>query len=126
MIAAHIHIASTPQMRPAKLRRFLGQPDIELHLALHYADCAGSHGMGEILSFCRERLDAYADEPIVPPPLLTGTDLLALGHAPGPEIGRILRWVQDEQLEGRLEDRAAAVQRVRDNFPSADGEPPRG
>jgi poly(A) polymerase len=124
LIAAHIHIASTPRMRPSKLRRFLGQPDIQLHLALHHADCAGSHGMGEILSFCREQLQAYAEEPILPAPLLTGKDLLALGHAPGPEMGRILRWVQDEQLEGRLESRESAVQRVREVFPSADGEPP--
>jgi len=126
VIADHIKIASTPLMRTSKLRRFLGQPDIDLHLALHAADCAGSHGMSDVLTFCRARLEEYAEEPIVPAPLVTGDDLIALGHRQGPQIGRILRWVQDEQLEGRLEDRQEAVRRVRVEFPAPDGEPPRG
>ena len=124
LVGAHIQIASTPQMRPHKLRRFLGQPDIELHLALHAADCDGSHGKREILDFCRERLAAFAGEPIVPPPLLTGRDLIALGYRPGPALGAILRWVQDEQLDGRLNTAEEAVRRVREEHPLPDGEPP--
>ncbi|MDJ0522568.1 MAG: CCA tRNA nucleotidyltransferase [Planctomycetota bacterium] len=120
LIEAHIQIASTPRMRPNRLRRFLAQEDIDLHLALHAADCAASHGGLEILEFCRAQLAAYAEEPILPPPLLGGRDLLALGYQPGPRIGAILRWVQDEQLEGRLHDRDAAVRRVREEYPHAD------
>ncbi len=126
LIEAHIQIASTPHMRPARLRRFLGQPDIDLHLALHEADCDGSHGNHEILDFCRAQLAAYAEEPILPPPLLTGRDLLALGHVPGPALGAILRWVQERQLEGELEDREDAVRRVREAFPLPDPMEPRG
>ena len=43
-------------------------------------------------------------------------------------MGKILRWVQDEQLEGRLGDKDTAVRRVREEFPTtagdAPGEPP--
>ena len=126
LIRRHIHIASTPQMKASKLKRFLAQDDIELHLALHEADCRGSHGLSEIQVFLRTQLDAFANEPLVPPPLLNGRDLIDLGYATGPAMGRILRWVQDEQLEGRLTSREEAVQRVRAEFPTADGEPPRG
>ncbi|MDF1702589.1 MAG: CCA tRNA nucleotidyltransferase [Planctomycetota bacterium] len=124
LIRAHIMIASTPKMRTSKLRRFLAQDDIELHLALHAADCAASHGFEDILLFLRERLAAYANEPVLPPPLLKGKDLIDLGYPAGPAMGTILRWVQDEQLEGRLADRDAAVRRVRVEFPNPDGEQP--
>ena len=36
-------------------------------------------------------------------------DLIALGCAPGPALGRLLRELEDAQLEGRLADREAAL-----------------
>ncbi|MDA1195624.1 MAG: CCA tRNA nucleotidyltransferase [Planctomycetota bacterium] len=124
LIRAHIQIAATPQMRPSRLRRFLGQEDIELHLALHAADCGASHGGRDILDFLRAALTALADEPAIPPPLITGHDLIAAGYRPGRELGAILSWVQDEQLEGRLDSADAAVRRVREQFPIPSGERP--
>ncbi len=120
LIGNHMKIAAVPNMRKAKMRRFLGQDDIDLHLALHAADCGASHGGSEILDFCRSKLAEYADEPVIPPPLLTGKDLLALGYEQGPRFGTILRWVVDEQLEGRLDDRESAVRRVQEEFPTHD------
>ena len=117
LIGNHMKIAAVPKMRTAKMRRFLGQEDIELHLALHAADCGASHGGSEILTYCRARLNEFADAPVIPPPLVTGKDLLALGYKPGPRMGRILRWVQDEQLEGRLTEVQDAVRRVQEEFP---------
>ena len=40
------------------------------------------------------------------------------------DLGRILAWVQDEQLEGRLVDRDGAVRAVRDRYPVPNQEPP--
>ena len=57
-------------------------------------------------------------------PLVTGADLIASGYAPGPRMGEMLRWIQDEQLEGRVTTRDEAVRRVRERFPPADGEQP--
>ncbi len=124
LIRAHIQIAFTPQMRKAKLRRFLARDDIDLHIALHQADCAASHGFSDVLAFLRAQRAAFENEPAVPPPLLTGRDLIGLGYPTGPSMGRILRWVQDEQLEGRLDDTAAAVRRVREEFPIGPGDDP--
>ncbi|MEX1023846.1 MAG: hypothetical protein WD226_02110 [Planctomycetota bacterium] len=39
-----------------------------------------------------------------PEPLLEARDLLELGVAPGPEVGRLLRGLVDAQLEGRVQD----------------------
>jgi len=35
-----------------------------------------------------------------PAPLLKGRDVVALGVAPGPEVGRIVREVYERQLDG--------------------------
>ena len=126
LVREHMRIAATPRMRPAKLRRFLGSPDIELHLGLHQADCGASHGATDVLEFCRTELGRYADEPVVPPPLLTGKDLIAMGYPPGPQMGEMLRWVQDEQLEGRLADREGAAREVQRRFPVPEQEAPDG
>ena len=43
-----------------------------------------------------------------PPRLLSGNALLALGVEPGPQIGRMLEKLEDEQLEGRIRQRDEA------------------
>ena len=72
--------------------------------------------MLDLHEFCQEALRAAGDEegdPLRPPPLLSGRDLVSLGLRPGPAFGEILRWVEDEQLEGRLPDRDSALEAVR-------------
>jgi len=117
LVASHMRFPNLPQMREARLRRFLGDEDFGLHLSLHEADCLASHGDLSLAAFCRERLASYADEPVLPEPLLAGRDLLALGYAPGPLLGTILRAVRDLQLDGVLTTHAEAVRRVRRDYP---------
>ena len=50
-------------------------------------------------------------------PLVTGDDLIAAGHLPGPKFREILAAVEDAQLEGRLPSRDAALEFVRREFP---------
>jgi poly(A) polymerase len=121
LVGAHMQFPSLPQMRQAKLRRFLAQPDVELHMALHAADCGASHGDLSLLDFTRARLTELGQERKLPPPLLTGADLISLGYAPGPSMGEILGYVRDQQLDGALSDKDEAVRRVRERWPT----PPR-
>jgi poly(A) polymerase len=117
LVGAHMTFPNLPKMRPGKLRRFLAQPDVELHLALHAADSGASHGDLSLLDFTRARLAELGEERALPPPLLTGADLLSEGYAPGPRMGEILRWVRDQQLDGALAERDEAVRRVRERWP---------
>ena len=55
--------------------------------------------------------------PTAYPPLVTGDDLIAAGHKPGPRFREILDAVEDAQLEGRLPSRHAALEFVRREFP---------
>jgi tRNA nucleotidyltransferase/poly(A) polymerase len=48
--------------------------------------------------------------------LLTGGDLLAMGYEPGPLLGEILDALEEAQLEGSLETRAAAEEFVRSRY----------
>jgi poly(A) polymerase len=122
LVAKHMVFPNLPKMRPGRLRQFLGNPELPLHLALHRADCGASHGDTSLAAFCEERLAAYTSEPVLPPPLLRGTDLIAAGYRPGPRMGEILAWVRERQLDGDLASPEDAVRRVREAFPPDDPE----
>lgn len=87
----HIRFAALPLMRPARAERWLREPDFPLHLAFHRADCLGSHGKLEIHEFA-ERL--LRELPPLRKPLVHGKDVLALGIASGPQVGKLLALVQ--------------------------------
>jgi poly(A) polymerase len=44
-----------------------------------------------------------------PQPLITGDDLTAAGLQPGPAFKKVLDYVYDEQLEGRLTEKTSAM-----------------
>jgi poly(A) polymerase len=117
LVARHMVFPNLPKMRPNRLRQFLGDEDFPLHLALHRADCGASHGDLSLAAFCEERLAAYRTEPILPPPLVTGHDLIARGYVPGPRLGRVLEWLRERQLDGEVSDADEAVRRVLTEFP---------
>jgi poly(A) polymerase len=50
----------------------------------------------------------FANQPLIPPPLLTGDDLIGLGWKPGKKFAEILRVIQTLQLEGTLNTREEA------------------
>lgn len=62
----------------------------------------------------RERARALAVADSAPEPLLRGRDLLALGLAPGPRIGRILDACFEAQLAGRVGTREEALALARE------------
>jgi poly(A) polymerase len=123
LVGTHMTFPNLPKMRPNRLRRFLGNPELPLHLALHRADCGASHGDLSLARFCEERRAEYRDEPVLPPPLVTGRDLIAAGYAPGPAMGRMLAWILDRQLDGEVGSKDEAVRRVLSEFPPAKERP---
>jgi tRNA nucleotidyltransferase/poly(A) polymerase len=51
-----------------------------------------------------------------PPRLLTGNDLIELGYAPGKNMGRILKILENEQLEGKIKTKDDALIFVKENW----------
>jgi poly(A) polymerase len=97
----------------------MAHPTFDDQMALHRVDCLGCHGMLDNYEFLQARQQEFANEPVIPPPLLTGHDLMAAGYARGPEIGRLLTLVQDQQLEGTLTSKEAALEWLREEAPPA-------
>ncbi len=95
-----MRISSARQMRPAKLRRLLGSPTFDLELELHRLDCLSSHAQLDVYDFLTAQKAEYAAEPILPAPIVTGRDLIACGHTPGPAFSSMLKAAYDRQLEG--------------------------
>jgi poly(A) polymerase len=121
MVRQHMVFKDVPNMRVAKLKRFMARPTFEEELELHRVDCAGSHGMMDNYEFLLQKREEFANEPIIPPPLIRGDDLIALGMKPGPKFGEILEAVETRQLEGALKDRQQALDWVKQEY-SSDGE----
>lgn len=116
MVGNHMRMAEAPRMRPAKLRRLLSAPTIEDELILHKLDCSSSHHDLSILEFLTAARARFAAEPILPPPMVSGKDLIAAGLTPGPRFTPILRALHDLQLEG-LTDKAQLLARLPDIQP---------
>ncbi|MGB8340724.1 MAG: CCA tRNA nucleotidyltransferase [Chthoniobacterales bacterium] len=109
----HMVFKDVPNMRVARLKRFMARPHFADELELHRVDCLGSHGMLDNYEFLKKKSEEFANEPIIPPPLVRGDDLIALGMKPGPQFGEILEAIETRQLEGTLRDREEALAWVR-------------
>jgi putative nucleotidyltransferase with HDIG domain len=86
-VRQHMVFKDVPNMRIAKLKRFMARPTFGDELELHRVDCASSHGMLDNYEFLTRKREEFANEPIIPPPLVRGDDLIALGMKPGPRFG---------------------------------------
>ncbi len=111
-IQRHMDFINVQRMNKSTLRRFISAPTIENDLALHRADILGSMGKPENVDYIRAKMEEFqsGDGSALPPPLISGNDLIAMGLAPGPVIGKVLRKVQDAQLEGEISDREEALE----------------
>ena len=109
MVARHMQFMAVQQMRKAKVKRFMAAPTFPLEMELHRVDCASSNGFTDNYDFLQAKAAEFASEPLIPPPLVSGRDLIQLGLAPGPGFKDLLEAIQSEQLEGRLSEREAAL-----------------
>jgi poly(A) polymerase len=116
LVHCHMFFMNVQEMRPNRLKRFLGMSDFELHLELHRLDCLGSHGFLDNYEFCKNRLSEMADEELHPPRLINGNDLIAMGFSPGPLFSEILHAVEDAQLDGEIFTSDEALMLVRERW----------
>jgi poly(A) polymerase len=116
LVQNHMKFADTPKMKESTLKRFMRLPQFDEHLALHRLDCLSSHADLSLYDFVRQKQAETPPEEIRPEPLINGNDLIALGYQPGPLFREILSAVEDQQLEGKLASREAALEFVKSNF----------
>ena len=115
MVANHMTFKDVQNMRQSKLKRFMSRSTFNDEIELHRVDCLGSWGGLDNYDFLNKKMIEFANEPIIPQPLLTGKDLIELGWSPGPDLGQTLNSVQDLQLEGKLNSKDEALDWVKSN-----------
>ena len=118
LVENHMRFGHVSRMKESTLKRFLRMPAFDEHLALHRADSLASHRNLNTYEFLQKKCAEIPPEKMRPQPLVTGDDLIAAGHAPGPKFREILNAVEDAQLEGRLLSRDAALEFLRREYPA--------
>lgn len=109
-VTVHMKFKDVKKMRTATLKRFLARENFPDELELHRVDCLGSNGRLDNYDFVQEKAAEFAEEPLIPPPFLTGKDLIDKELKPGPDFKEILFEAQTLQLEGQFSTRDDALQ----------------
>lgn len=117
LVHNHLRLVQAPEMRLSTLKRMLREEGFDELLELARIDALASNGDLRYVEFCAQRRAAFAHEEIKPARLLGGDDLRELGYAEGPRMGKILRALEEAQLEGQVRTRAEAERFVVANFP---------
>lgn len=118
LIKDHLKFKDVFNMKKSTLKRFIGMPHFEEHMALHLADCQASHGLTAAYEFIMEKYNEFEDEEIKPVPLITGEELIEMGYKPGPLFSEILNFLEEAQLEGDISTVEEAKKVVLDKYPS--------
>lgn len=118
LVQNHMRFGHVMRMKDSTLKRFMRLSRFDEHLALHRADCLASHGNLGAYEFVQQKRHEIPPETMRPSPLVTGDDLIAAGHVPGPRFREILNAVEDAQLEGRVHSRDQALEFVHREFPA--------
>ncbi|MGE0446254.1 MAG: CCA tRNA nucleotidyltransferase [Vicinamibacterales bacterium] len=96
-------------------RRLAQKVDLELLARVARADCLGRTGNFDCsaMDWFLDRARALGVEHQPPAPLLLGRHVLALGVAPGPRVGKILKQVYERQLDGVITTQEEAIEAAR-------------
>jgi poly(A) polymerase len=103
-------------MSIASLKKFFRLPRFDGHLELERICRTASDAHLEDYDFALKTFRVWTPEEISPAPLITGEDLITMEFPPGPVYKEILSVVEDEQLEGRLTTRDAAIEFVKNRY----------
>jgi tRNA nucleotidyltransferase (CCA-adding enzyme) len=97
------------------IRRLARRVEADLLYRVAKADCLGRTGNFQpvAMEWFIEEVRRLSVERSGPVPLLLGRDLLALGLKPGPQVGRILADIYEQQLDSKVQTREAALELAR-------------
>jgi tRNA nucleotidyltransferase (CCA-adding enzyme) len=114
MVANHLKpgmfCKAQPPVGDGAFRRLAQKVDLELLARVARADCEGRGGGFDCsaMDWFVQRARELGVEHAPPDPFVKGRHLIALGVAPGPALGEVLREVYERQLDGRVADFDAA------------------
>ncbi|MDR4509947.1 MAG: CCA tRNA nucleotidyltransferase [Candidatus Brocadiaceae bacterium] len=113
LVLKHLYFKDAQRMRLSKLKRLFAEDGYQELAELCRIDAMASSGDLSDYLYCQEMSGRLTTEEVKPEPLITGHDLIAMGLKPGPSFKIILTKIEDEQLEGTLATKEAAIERAR-------------
>jgi len=126
LVRHHMRILNLPAgTKEGALKRLVNQMGEETPLlVLHtLADKEASRGIlsvqiDEVVEgHCLRILELFGEKDIVhPPTLINGHDVMALGYSPGPQVGKILNFIRQKQVEGEIKNREEALNLLKEEF----------
>jgi len=120
VVRRHLIHRDAPMMRKSTLRALLAEPSLDDLLLVMRADALAGSGDTTGVDFLERARHEVGTQ--LPPPLVTGRDLISAGIAQGPALGRILEALRTEQLDGTLTTPDEALARARALAESGAGE----
>lgn len=121
LVADHMRVKEAGKMRKSRLRRLVAQPNLHNLMVLGACDSICAHcTVPELeetkfdwVDVINDFTDTLEDCVELPPPLVSGNDLISLGVKPGPIFKTILDKISDMQLEGEVETVEEALEALR-------------
>jgi len=113
LVLKHLYFKDAQKMRLSKLKRLFAEEGYPALAELCRIDALASSGDLSDYHYCQEMFSKLSHEEVKPKPLITGHDLIDMGLKPGPVFKDILTKIEDEQLEGNLNTKEAAIEKVK-------------
>ncbi len=113
LILKHLCFKDAQKMRLNKLKRLFANEGYPELAELCRIDALSSTGDLSDYHFCQEMFSKLSHEEVKPKPFITGYDLIAMGLKPSPVFKDILTKIEDEQLDGNLTTREAAIEEAK-------------
>ncbi len=113
LVLKHLYFKDAQKMRLNKLKRLFANEGYPELAELSRIDALASSGDLSDYHFCQDMFSKLSHEEVKPKPLITGHDLIAMGLKPGPVFKDILTKIEDEQLDGNLTTKEAAIEEAK-------------
>lgn len=113
LVLKHLYFKDAQKMRLNKLKRLFANEGYPELAELCRIDALASSGDLSDYHFCQDMFSKLSHEEVKPKPLITGHDLIALGLKPGPLFKDILTKIEDEQLDGNIATKEAAIKEAK-------------
>ena len=114
LVENHMKGHHASEMKKSTLRRYIAQPHFEDLLRLTEADALSSNKDTSETDYIKSRVEEFKDWKELPPPLVSGRDLIDLGLKPGPNFKILLDACMDRQLEGSITTKEEGISLVRE------------
>ena len=116
LVRDHMRLVQVQNMRPATLRKLIGREDAPLLIELCRLDNVCSCNLIADYLYILKAFEQFDNEKILPPPAITGKDLIKMGIKPGRNFKKILDFLYEQQLSGKKIDFKSAYDLIKKHF----------